>query len=174
MHHAFLYISLPSLRDYDGKMPNFTFHRGRNQPTAKFSFSFWTWMWFLRIRLKKRALAFDKLTSSSDHDRDWQNANSLFKRRFRGRRRRGILNSLLQQLQLSHRNWTFRQEFKAERERNTIWLQRELRPILVFVILSFLFLRRWSISHSYEGVFLNFTVRNASVDPLLRKKRSKN
>ena len=25
VHHAFLYISLPSLRDYDAKMPNFTF-----------------------------------------------------------------------------------------------------------------------------------------------------
>ena len=61
VHHAFLYISLPSLRDYDGKMPNFTFHRGHNQPTAKFSFSFWTWMWFLGIRLKKSALAFDKV-----------------------------------------------------------------------------------------------------------------
>ena len=25
VHHAFLYISLPSLHDYDVKMPNFTF-----------------------------------------------------------------------------------------------------------------------------------------------------
>ena len=37
---AFLYISLPSLRDYDGKMPNFTFYGGRKRATAKFSFSF--------------------------------------------------------------------------------------------------------------------------------------
>ena len=29
VHHAFLYISLPSLHDYDVKMPNFTLHRGR-------------------------------------------------------------------------------------------------------------------------------------------------
>ena len=28
MHHAFLYISLPSLHDYDVKMPNFTMYRG--------------------------------------------------------------------------------------------------------------------------------------------------
>ena len=40
VHLAFLYISLPSLRDYDGKMPNFTFYGGRKQATAKFSFSF--------------------------------------------------------------------------------------------------------------------------------------
>ena len=28
IHHAFLYISLPSLHDYDVKMPNFTLYRG--------------------------------------------------------------------------------------------------------------------------------------------------
>ena len=36
----FLYISLPSLRDYEGKMHNFTFYGGRKQVTAKFSVSF--------------------------------------------------------------------------------------------------------------------------------------
>ena len=40
VYHAFLYISLPSLHDYDEKMPNFTFYGGRKQVTAKFSFSF--------------------------------------------------------------------------------------------------------------------------------------
>ena len=40
VHHAFLYISLPLLHDYDVKMPNFTFHGGRKQATGKFSFSF--------------------------------------------------------------------------------------------------------------------------------------
>ena len=39
-HHAFLYISLPSLHDYDVKMPYFTFYGGRKQATTKFSFSF--------------------------------------------------------------------------------------------------------------------------------------
>ena len=33
--------------------------------------------------------------SWSNRDRDWKNGNSLFKRRFRGRHRRGISNSLL-------------------------------------------------------------------------------
>ena len=59
VQHAFLSISLPSLHDYDGKMPNFTFYGGRKQATAKFSFSFYTWIWFLVIRLKKSSLAFD-------------------------------------------------------------------------------------------------------------------
>ena len=39
-HHAFLYISLPLLDDYDVKMPSFTFYGGRKQATTNFSFSF--------------------------------------------------------------------------------------------------------------------------------------
>ena len=40
VHHAFLYISLPSLHDYDVKMPNFTLNRGSTQATTKFPLSF--------------------------------------------------------------------------------------------------------------------------------------
>ena len=40
MHHPFLYISLPLLRDYDVKMPSFTFYGGRKQAMTNFSFSF--------------------------------------------------------------------------------------------------------------------------------------
>ena len=39
VHHAFLYISQPSLRDYDVKMPNFTFYERRKQATTKFFLS---------------------------------------------------------------------------------------------------------------------------------------
>ena len=60
VHLAFLYISLPPLRDYDGKMPNFTFYGGRKQAKAKFClFLNLNIMWFLGIRLKKSSLAFD-------------------------------------------------------------------------------------------------------------------
>ena len=38
VHHAFLYISLPSLHDYDVKMPNFTSCRGREHKTTTFFF----------------------------------------------------------------------------------------------------------------------------------------
>ena len=31
VHHAFLYILLPSLHNYDVKMPNFTMYRGNTQ-----------------------------------------------------------------------------------------------------------------------------------------------
>ena len=32
MHYTFVYISFPFLQDYDVKMPNFAFYRGRKQP----------------------------------------------------------------------------------------------------------------------------------------------
>ena len=35
MHHAFLYISLPSLHGYDVKMPNCKFYGGRKQVTIQ-------------------------------------------------------------------------------------------------------------------------------------------
>ena len=35
----FLFISLPSLHDYDVKMPNFTMYRGSTQATTKFPLS---------------------------------------------------------------------------------------------------------------------------------------
>ena len=38
--HAFLYISLPSLHDYDVKPPNFTFYRKRELTTTNLSYSF--------------------------------------------------------------------------------------------------------------------------------------
>ena len=40
VHHAFLYISLPSLHDYDVKMRNFTMYRGSSQATTRFPLSF--------------------------------------------------------------------------------------------------------------------------------------
>ena len=40
VHHAFLYISLPLLQDYDVKMPNLTFYIGSTQVTTKFPLSF--------------------------------------------------------------------------------------------------------------------------------------
>ena len=39
LHHAFLYISLPSLHDYDVKMPNCKFYGGRKQATTNLFFS---------------------------------------------------------------------------------------------------------------------------------------
>ena len=40
MHHAFLYISLPLLQDYDMKMPSFTFYGGCKTSDDKLFFLF--------------------------------------------------------------------------------------------------------------------------------------
>ena len=48
----FLYISLPSLHDYNVKMPKFTFCRGREYKTTFFLFS-WTLIQSFRIQLQK-------------------------------------------------------------------------------------------------------------------------
>ena len=40
VHHAFLYISLPLLHDYDVKMPSFTFYGGRKTSDDKLFFLF--------------------------------------------------------------------------------------------------------------------------------------
>ena len=39
VHHAFLYISLPTLHDYDVKLPNCKFYGGRKQATTNLFFS---------------------------------------------------------------------------------------------------------------------------------------
>ena len=39
VHHAFLYISLPSLHDYDVKKANCKFYGGRKQATTNLFFS---------------------------------------------------------------------------------------------------------------------------------------
>ena len=39
VHHAFLYISLPSLHDYDVKMPNCKIYGGRKQVKTNFFYA---------------------------------------------------------------------------------------------------------------------------------------
>ena len=57
--HLFLYISLPTLHDYNVKVPNFTFRRGREQQTNLFLLS-WTLIQSFRIQLQKNLLTFDE------------------------------------------------------------------------------------------------------------------
>ena len=63
VHHAFLYVSLPSLLDNDVKVPNFTFSGGReHKMTTMFSFS-WTSTLSIsyRIQLQKNLPTFEEL-----------------------------------------------------------------------------------------------------------------
>ena len=79
--HPFLYISQPLSHDYDLKVPNFnfTFRRGREHKTTTFLFLSWILIDSFRIQLQKNLPTFDQLTAIEQA--------SLFKRRFRSRRR---------------------------------------------------------------------------------------
>ena len=57
VHHAFLYICLPSLHDYDVKMPNFTFCGEHEYTTEQRYFCFPE----LRCSLQKKFPTFDEL-----------------------------------------------------------------------------------------------------------------
>ena len=56
----FLYISVPSLLDYDVKLPNFTFYGGRGHK-QRFFFLLCTLAQFIGIQLLKKSQKFDKL-----------------------------------------------------------------------------------------------------------------
>ena len=62
VHHTFLYLFLPFLHDYDVKMPNFMFYRGRKQATTKCSFYFLTGIRLLKIQLQESSRTFDKVS----------------------------------------------------------------------------------------------------------------
>ena len=54
VHHAFLYISLPSLPDYNVKVPEFTFCRGREHKTTTF-FSF-PQLWYSPLEFNSKSI----------------------------------------------------------------------------------------------------------------------
>ena len=63
VYHAFLYISSPSMHEYDGKMPIISrFMEDVNKLWLNLlSLSELEYIWFLGIRLKNSSLAFDKV-----------------------------------------------------------------------------------------------------------------
>ena len=93
MHHAFLHISLPSLHDYDVKTLNLTFCGGRERKTTTLYFVSYTSMQSFRIQLHKKLQHLTNWLRWNKRDKDWGSACSLFKIRFRCRRRRRCLSS---------------------------------------------------------------------------------
>ena len=90
-----LYISLPSLHDYDVKMPNLTFYRGSTQATTKFPLFSELGYGSSKFNFGRVHLLLTKLVTWGNRDEDWKNANSIFQRRFRCRRRPWTLKSLI-------------------------------------------------------------------------------
>ena len=65
VHHTFLYISLPSLHDYDVKLHNFTFCGGRDwHKTTNLFFFSWTLIQFSRIQPPKNSPTFDEMNET--------------------------------------------------------------------------------------------------------------
>ena len=94
MQHAFLYISLPSLHYCNVKVPNLTFCRGLER-RQRLSFSF-PELWYSLSEFNSRKICqhLTNWTSSNKRDKVWSSANSLFKWRFRRRRRPCCSSSL--------------------------------------------------------------------------------
>ena len=76
VHHAFLYISLPLLHDYDVKMPSFTFYGGRKTSDDKLFFL------FLNLSAVPKKSTSGKLAYISYFQRIEVNATKLEKRQF--------------------------------------------------------------------------------------------
>ena len=79
-----LYISLPSLLDYDVKLPNFTFYGGRGHK-QRFFFLLWTLVQFIGIQLLKKSQKFDKLKELEYERRSLKQREFTFAWRFRCR-----------------------------------------------------------------------------------------
>ena len=95
MHHAFLYISLPSLPDYNVKVPEFTFCRGREHKTTTF-FSF-PELWYSPLEFNSKNICqhLTKQMRWNKRDKVWTGTTSLFNWCFCSRRHRCCLSSLM-------------------------------------------------------------------------------
>ena len=81
----FLNISLPSLHNYNVKLPNFTFcRRHKHKPTSFFSFSE---LWYSPLKFNSRKICqhLTNWTKWNNRYKVWSSMKSLFKWRFRSR-----------------------------------------------------------------------------------------
>ena len=62
--HEFLYMSLPTLHDYDVKMSNFLFCGELEHKAMTFFFFSWSSIQFFKIQLRKNSPAFDELNET--------------------------------------------------------------------------------------------------------------
>ena len=89
MNHAFWYISLSSLPDYDVKLLNFTFCGACEHTTMTFFFLFLNFNTvFKNSSPQKNCQHLTNWTKWNKRDKVWSSATSLFKGRFRSCRRR--------------------------------------------------------------------------------------
>ena len=96
VHHAFLYISLPSLHNYDVKLPDFKFTWERERQADKFYHLCLNSGAVPSLHLQRK-LSFFEVTGrlAIIAKKNWKDANSIFQGRFHGRSRCRIVRSLV-------------------------------------------------------------------------------
>ena len=94
MHHLFLNIFLPSLHDYNVKLPNFTFCRGREQKTTTFFFSSGTLIESFKIQLQQKFAIIWRIKRDGTR-LSLRQRKFTFKWRLRSYCRRRCVNSLV-------------------------------------------------------------------------------
>ena len=95
MHHAFLYISLPSLYDYDVKWPNFKFFWGRERQAHKFYHFCLNLDAVPSLHLQPKFPFLSNWATWDNREKKWKDAKAIFQGRFHGRPRCRIVRSLL-------------------------------------------------------------------------------
>ena len=93
VRHVFLYIPLPSLHDYDVKMPNFSFCEGREHGNG-FLLLFLNFDTVSEFNFRKNCQDLTNWMRQNKRNKVWNSATSLLKWRFRSRRHRCCLSSL--------------------------------------------------------------------------------
>ena len=94
MYHLFLNIFLPSLHDYNVKLPNFTFRRGREQKTTTFFFSSGTLIESFKIQFQQKFAIIWRIKRDGTR-LSLRQRKFTFKWRLRSYCRRRCVNSLV-------------------------------------------------------------------------------
>ena len=79
VHHAFLYISLPSLHDYDAKMPNFLFWEDIKKQRRNFLYL--SELGYSSQEFNFRRIRLQNKVSWSNREEDLKNSKEFFQRR---------------------------------------------------------------------------------------------
>ena len=95
VHHAFLYISLPPLHDYDVKWPNFKFFKDGNGKAINSTISVWTQAWLPLFLSDINSLLLSNWATLEYREMVWKDAESIFQGCFHGRCSCGIVRSLI-------------------------------------------------------------------------------
>ena len=78
VHHAFLYISLPSLHNYDVKWPNLKFFEDGNAKAINSTISVWTGVRSPLFSSNKNSLLLSNRATWDNREMGWKDAESIF------------------------------------------------------------------------------------------------